>query len=389
MKEAPPFTHTHTHGSNLLIPNSQRKYTMNRLHSFLSGHWTQTFLYWLIMFAGTVSGCVLLLASLWMSINSSVHPFMLLLMSEPMTKWLSYLATTSYIALPEIILASAFVLTIGHYRVWKYTGKGSELAWFILYGIPTLIFLFLSVWTVGSAVTSTAYIMPMPLIVVRAMSGYTFAFVALLHHQLGEKQETDRLIEKDQTIVDLTNAANEKFAKMTKEMNEMRMNLLKEKDDLFNQLTNNYEQTLHQTTGSKKEMERQLQEQNTSLRDLLKAKSDELERVIGQLSDVQSERSDLMKTLKETRQPALEAYGSDVKNWVIGLDKAVTVEEIAAKTGLNTRRIKAAIRSGTLKTTSRNSSLIMPQSLGKWLQNQRIDDADTGFNETELRLVND
>src|SRR5438105_461279 len=90
------------------------------LQSVLTWEWTKKLLYWLIISAGTMSECVFLIASLWMSINASVHPLILLVMNEDTAKHISELSTAAYVALPELILGLAFVTVIAHIRVWFY-----------------------------------------------------------------------------------------------------------------------------------------------------------------------------------------------------------------------------------------------------------------------------
>src|SRR6267154_4802332 len=120
------------------VASSAGSAAQSTLHSILTWEWTKRLLYWLIISAGTMSECVFLLASLWMSVNSSVHSLVRLFISEPTSQHISSFATAAYVALPECILGLAFVTLISHVRVWLYNKRDrAALAWSILYGLPT------------------------------------------------------------------------------------------------------------------------------------------------------------------------------------------------------------------------------------------------------------
>ncbi len=163
--------------------------------------WVKAFLYWLIMSAGTVAECCFLIASLWMSLNSSIHSFIRLFLREDATVHISELATAAYVGLPECILFLASVTVINHFRTWWYNRKDRiALTWAIAYAIPTTAFLVLSLFTLGSSVLNVQFEMPGILIVIRALAGYLFGFIAFLYWSLGVPQEADRLKEKDDFI---------------------------------------------------------------------------------------------------------------------------------------------------------------------------------------------
>src|SRR6266699_3550093 len=161
----------------------------NTGNSILTWGWTKRLLHWIIISAGTMSECVFLVASLWVSINANVHAFVLLFLSEDVTKHVTELATTAYVALPECIVGLAVVVTLSHTRMVMYTPKDYRaMIWSVLYGLPTLVFLALSLITLGNAVASVTFEMPTGLVVIRALAGYLFAFTSLLYTQIGIPQ---------------------------------------------------------------------------------------------------------------------------------------------------------------------------------------------------------
>src|SRR5579884_373239 len=293
--------------------------------SILHWKWTKALLYWLIISAGTMSELAFLVASLWMSVSASVHPLVLSAIgywtggndqaSEQIAIHISEMATTAYVALPECILALAFITTLGHLPTWLYDRRDlAALIWTVLYGAPTLVFLVLSMITLGCSVVSVTFTLPGPLIVIRALAGFIYAFASLLYWRLGADQEVDRLRKKDDLINDLVNNARE----------------------LSQQLENEKAETAH-------------------LNQLL--------------LDSKNAQKRLIEDLNKSADTALEAYGEHCLNWLRSGIKTATADEINQFTGHSKRKIGNAITSGNLQVSPRNKELILISSLIEWLKN--------------------
>jgi hypothetical protein len=272
-----------------------------------------------------MSELAFLVASLWMSVNASVHKFVLLFVNEQMTEHISELATTAYVALPELILALAVVTTLGHIRLWLYDRKNyTALIWAVLYGLPTLVFLVLSLVTVGCSVASITFQMPGPLVVIRALAGYMFAFTSLLYTQLGKPQERDRLTKKDVALAELAQEKDAKIAELNAETTRLNKIISEQKAVI--------------------------EEQKTAL---------------AESKNIQSE---LIKAAYKSTESALEAYGEECMNWLKSGVKTVSVEEITRYTGHSKRKIEGAINKGLLQLAPRNKELILTSSLVEWLK---------------------
>ena len=293
--------------------------------SILHWTWTKALLYWLIISAGTMSELAFLVASLWMSVSASVHPLVLSVIgywtggndqaSEQIAIHISEMATTAYVALPECILALAFITTLGHIRTWLYDRRDlAALIWSVLYGAPTLVFLVLSMITLGCSVVSVTFTLPGPLIIIRALAGFIYAFASLLYWRLGGEQETDRL---------------------------------RKKDDLINDLIHN----------------------NRELSDQLEAEKAETARLNQALTDSKNTQKRLIEDLNKSADTALEAYGEHCLNWLRSGIKTATADEINQFTGHSKQKISHAIRSGNLQVSPRNKELVLISSLIEWLKN--------------------
>lgn len=318
---------------------SAKRVAGTTLKNIVTWQWTKALLHWIIISAGTMAECVFLVASLWMSINSSVHPFVLHFMNERTTIFLSEIATAAYVALPECILGLAFVVSVKHIRMCLYNRRdfGSYI-WSLLYGLPTIVFLILSLITLGCSVTSSEFIMPMPLVVIRALAAYVFAFTSLLYAQLGAPQEHNRLQEKDDLIANIRRES------------EANAEILRQEKDAIAQTLNAEIARIQQTLGA----------QITRIQSELDAVYKEKETAI-------AEKSMLHSALTQSSDDALQAYGESVIEWVNGLDKTVDIDDIALRTGINKRRLQTAIDRGELRVRGTNKSRIWVPSLRDYL----------------------
>lgn len=327
--------------------------------NILHWSWTKSLLYWIILSAGTMSECAFIVASLWLSLNASVHPFILKLLGghQDWTDYLSYLSTSTYVALPECILGLAFVATLGHIRLYMSDRKNvSALIWAVLYGIPTLIFLMLSIYTLsGSVLNVTNFQLADPWKVARALAAYGFAFVAFLYYQLGKPQEADRLEKKDRVIGELTI----KIQALTNQIAEVKA------------------QSVEEIAQQKANFERQIEAMNRSIADLS-----------GRLSESTLAQKMLEYELNKSNEQALEAYGEECASWLKNAHKSVLIEDAVRYTGHSIQKINGAIKTGRLKTTTRNDGRILVSSLRDWLNetpspDKKIEDDALG----RLRIV--
>jgi hypothetical protein len=326
--------------------------------SILTWQWTKQLLYWLIISAGTMSECTFLVASLWMSVNSSVHPFVMLFITDATASHISELATTAYVALPELILGMACVTVISHIRIWLYEKSVSAAIWTVLYGLPTLVFLVLSLITLGCSVTSTHFIMPEPLVVTRAIAAFMFAFTSLLHAQLGVPQERDRLQKKDDSIAALQAEMETAVAELRTELITTIANLRAEKDAII----------------------AKLQQDNQSLAATIESQSAEI-------AQEKSVKARLQTAMDKNEDAALGAYSDECIAWLKSGAKTVSIDEITRFTGHSKRKITSAIDKGMLQTASRNKELILVASLVMWLKTVQPS-SNKAESEPLLHIVN-
>jgi hypothetical protein len=319
----------------------------------ITWQWTTGLLSWLIMSAGTVSGCVFLIAGLWIMVNASVHPFILLLMPEATTKVLTWLADTAYVGLPEFILPLALVTVYAHYCTWRYTRQRASMIWFILFAIPTAFFLLISVLTLGFSLANVTFTLPVYIVIPRGIAAFFYALFSLLYPLIGQPQEADRLREKDTKLAELQQ-------KSAADLAELR----KEKDTKLAELQTD-----------KEKMAAQYQEEIARIRE-------ELQSVYRQLSEAIGEKNAAYTALNQSADSALQAYGEHIIAWLNSLDKTVSVEDICTHLGWHRRRIMAAIERKELQTRGPNKNLIWVPSLRDYLRKhapkEPLKERDTG-----------
>lgn len=307
---------------------NERNMKLDRVwQQLITWQWTKRLLHWLIISAGTASELAFLLASIWISLNASVHALVLMFINEALAAHMTELATAAYIALPEMILGLAFVTTISHIRMAYHHDKTAWI-WAIMYGLPTVIFLLLSLITLGNSVANIDYQLPAWLIVLRAIAGYWYAFTSLLYSQLGIPQEADRLQEKEAILA-------------------------------------------------------QVREEKAALEITIRRLNEQLEEQKRLLAESKKAELALIKVMNKSSEPALQAYSEECITWLKSGIKTASVEEINRYTGISKRRIRNAITSGNLQTAPRNKELILVSSLEHWLQKNDLSDGSRRNEEPE------
>lgn len=336
-------------------------------HSLFTWEWTKALVYWLILSAGTASDLVFLMASFWMSVNANVHGFVLTLMNEDAAKYLTYLATTAYVALPIFIVGLAVVQTVGHIKMWNTGGLWSKI-WTVIFGIPAVTFFVMDFVTISCSVVNVTFTMPQFFVILRADSAFVFAFGSLIYFFLGKPQERDRLAEKDGKIEDLQAEMVTSLATLRAEKDRLLADMQAEKDRFM--------------ASAKQEKE--------SLLSTIDAKNDEIESLKSLLTETQKGFSELHRAMNKTEEDALQAYGDGCIQWLKSGIKSANVETITRFTGLSTAKVNNALRRGTLKTTPNNKDLILISSLTPWLRSIAVDFGSDRKTEDipALKLVN-
>lgn len=314
----------------------------NKIQTFLTWQWVKKFLYWIVVSGGTISECVFLIASIWVSVNATVHPLMLKLMSQDATVTLSQLAVSAFTSLPEVILGLAVVTTYGHIKFYCIHKRKSSFTWSILFGVPTVVFASLTIWTLAASALQIGYEMPPFLIATRVLAGYVYGFLSMLYVLIGEPDNADyvaslkvELDKRDATIESLN-----------QEIERLKTSFVDELND-----------TMHQAKVTLEEKQNEI----AQFQNLLKSKNEQVKTL--------SERASSL-VLHE-----LENYPKVINELVSTDAKTVLYSDIARLTGHSKQRIAKA----KLQRHSRNKDLVMVSSLLEWLKTAPLPETSNQF----------
>jgi hypothetical protein len=360
----------------------------------LSWLWVKQFLYWLIISAGTIAECAFLLASIWMSVNSSIHPFVLTMMSEKQAIQLSYIATTIFTALPELILSLALVTTINHCRnIRRVKAYWYTWVWPVLFGLPTIVFLYISIMTVSCSVLKVNYAMPAYGIVARALAGYVFAIVYLLYDQIGkpcyasERKALEASLAQKQTDLEQTTS---QFEKKLQTANEDASKALAEKQSEIERITSRFEEAL-QTANSNFTiaMQSKQSEFEYQIKAIVEEGKSRIEQLQNQLETREMQVQKLSERASSLEREELAFYPKVQVLWIEKAKRTVSFDEIVDVTGLSKQRIRAAITGGKIARDNRNKDLFRVSSVVEWLKTIPVSEApipSNGHSHTETPL---
>ncbi len=154
---------------------------------------------WMILLSARIAETVMMFAVLWITANFVAPEFVggiaTWLAGAGAVPTLSNLSLISLSLLPEIILYSAVITTFRYWlAAWRTRGqdRAGNATWAVLYTIPTISFMVLTLITIGSFVENHGHINTtitgLPL-VVRCMTGWFYGFVNLIRSHMNHSDE--------------------------------------------------------------------------------------------------------------------------------------------------------------------------------------------------------
>jgi hypothetical protein len=157
---------------------------------FLNGHFIVALARWVIRVSGYVAESALLFAVLWISATSVAPGFIEFFMSKDLMQALVWLALIVLALVPEVILANAIVNALRHWQ--KVTLNRRNLvawAWALLFTIPTVLFLFLTAYTLNNLVQSGGTFVQAStgIVGLRCFAGWTYGLLELVYAGVGRK----------------------------------------------------------------------------------------------------------------------------------------------------------------------------------------------------------
>lgn len=292
--------------------------------TFISGMWFVSIMRQVVITGGNIAESAFLLATLWVIINAVAHTLLTWFMPAQMIELLNYLAVVAFSALPELIIIPVIITCFTHWSCAVKQKNKVSITWAILYSIPAVFFLVLTIWAITRFVSTggSVFVAASGIeLIIRCLSGWMYAVVNMLFQKLGEPHYASRMTEKDAEIERL----NDDLERLKLE-NESELNAIKAAYSI-----------------EREELLIELNSQNQQINKL-------------------SERASSLN-----REPLLN-YPIVAIDWVENGKRTVSIDELISATGVTKQKIAAAIRSGKLQKDNRNKDLIRVSSVVEWLK---------------------
>lgn len=321
------------------------------LSDFLAWHWVPAIVHWLVMSAGEVADGVFLIGTLWLCINASVHPLIVMMISDQTAKTITYFIVAAYVGLPEFLVGLAIVRVFHMFQQYWYNKDNSSLFWCIVFTPPTFVFFGITLYTISCSVASIGYNFELPswMVVLRGDAGFLYALSSMVYDRIAKPYY---------------------------------LNQLKQKDELLSQTSAENESHIQRIVADHTAI---VDELNTKLT----TNTDTIDGLKRQLDASNKQHTDLLNTVEKYDEQALQAYSQDCRDW-LKTAKTTNATTISQYTGIPKRKIERAIQTGAIELDHRNKDLVRVNSLIEWLKvsNQTIPSTPKTDNISSFKLVN-
>lgn len=157
----------------------------------LSGQFVVDLVRRLVKTAGVMAESAFLLATVYVTINNVAHLLVTWLFPPGYILFANQISVVVFSILPELIVASAILVTYEHWSIYLLTKRKDAMAWSIAYSIPTVVFAVMTVLTLSTFVNvqSTADISPTAtglMLVLRCLAGWFYALTQMIWSQKGK-----------------------------------------------------------------------------------------------------------------------------------------------------------------------------------------------------------
>lgn len=148
---------------------------------------------WLITTGGNIAESAFLLATVYVTINTVAHQLIAWLVPDNVVIVLNQVSVIAFSVLPELIIFAAIKVTFDHFKMAFSTKRFDAWVWSVLYLLPTVVFLMLTIVTISSFVNVEAVNAngaPQAtgvMLVVRCLAGWSYGMLQMLWVRLGHE----------------------------------------------------------------------------------------------------------------------------------------------------------------------------------------------------------
>lgn len=327
------------------------------------GHFIVSFVRWMTRTGGNIGESAFLLATLWVIINAVAHVLLTWFMPTHMIELINYLAVIAFSALPELIIIPVIGVCFSH---WALARQGNKSAWLwaILYTIPAIVFLVMTIITVSTFVsTGGTNFVPADgaQLVVRCLAGWLYAAVNMLFAQLGKphyasimsRLETDHANHLAQIEADHVDNVSRLKADHSDKVSRLETDNLRQVSELEDKIT-----------GLNREMDAVIASFTAEKSQIVESYSVKIEHLSLQLEMQNQTVYKLSERASSLEFQGLENYPIVVSEWLKNGLSTVSLEVINRDTGHSKRKILAT----KLRTSARNKELYLVSSVVDWLR---------------------
>jgi len=157
---------------------------------FLNGHFIVALARWIIRVSGYVAESALLFAVLWISATSVAPGLVELFMNAKLMQSLVSVALIVLALIPEIILANAIVNAASHWlTVARDRHNVMAWVWAIAFTLPTLLFLFLTAYTLNTLAANGGNFVQASsgMVGLRCFAGWSYGLLEMVYAGIGRK----------------------------------------------------------------------------------------------------------------------------------------------------------------------------------------------------------
>jgi hypothetical protein len=163
------------------------------LRYIVTGAWIVDLVRWLVDTGGNVAESAFVIATVYVTINTVAHMLVSWLLPDSVITSLNQLSVIAFSVLPELIVVAAMVITFDHWKMVINTRRFDAWVWAIVYTLPTLVFLGMTIYTITSFVSfEAAHSNASPqatgsILVIRCLAGWSYGIVQMMWVKLGKK----------------------------------------------------------------------------------------------------------------------------------------------------------------------------------------------------------
>jgi hypothetical protein len=183
--------------------------------------WVNTIARWLMTVGGNIAESAFVLCTVYVTITMVAHQLVEWLLPRDVILTLNQISVIAFSILPELILLVAILNVITQWRMVALTRTKSAWVWAILFTVPTIAFVIMTIITLTSFVSintldaGTMLRATGAMLVIRCLAGWVYGMVSMLYENIGKASIAHQCQEYLTTITQLKQVIDERDSTIT------------------------------------------------------------------------------------------------------------------------------------------------------------------------------